>query len=75
MGVLYSLSKANMLDVLTRSGLSHLDKWHLSKIMEAAIFESPRRDRSLIVTGLEMLERDSAGKFKGRTEPLYWAEL
>ena len=75
MGVLYSLSKANMLDVLTRSGLSHLNKSHLAKIMEAAIFESLRRDRSLILTGLEMFERDSAGKLKGRTEPLYWAEL
>ena len=75
MGVLYSLSKANMLDILTRSGLSHLTKTHLAKIMEAAIFESHRRDRSLIVTGLEMFERDVEGKLKGRTEPLYWAEL
>lgn len=75
MGVLYSLSKTNMLDVLTRSGLSHLTKMHLAKIMEAAILESPRRDRSLIVTGLEMFERDTAGKLKGRAEPLFWAEL
>jgi len=75
MGVLYSLSKTNMLDILTRSGLSHLTKTHLAKIMEAAILESSRRDRSLIVTGLEMFERDTAGKLKGRAEPLFWAEL
>jgi len=75
MGVLYSLSKTNMLDILTRSGLSHLTKTHLAKIMEAATLESSRRDRSLIVTGLEMFERDTAGKLKGRAEPLFWAEL
>lgn len=75
MGVLYSLSKTNMLDILTRSGLSHLTKTHLAKIMEAAILESSRRDRSLIVTGLEIFERDTAGKLKGRAEPLFWAEL
>lgn len=75
MGVLYALSKENMLDILTRSGLSHLTKTHLAKIMEAAILESDRRDRSLIVTGLEMFERDAGGKMKGREEPLFWADL
>lgn len=75
MGVLYDLSKANMLEILTRSGLSHLTKTHLAKIMEAAVLESSRRDRSLILTGLEMFERDAGGNHVGRTEPLYWAEL
>ena len=41
MGVLYNLSKPNMLDVLTRSGLSHLTQKELAKIMEAAILMSP----------------------------------
>ena len=41
MGVLYNLSKPNMLDVLTRSGLSHLTQKELAKIMEAAILISP----------------------------------
>ena len=40
MGVLYNLSKPNMLDVLTRSGLSHLTQKELAKIMEAAILIS-----------------------------------
>ena len=40
-GVLYNLSKPNMLDVLTRSGLSHLTQKELAKIMEAAILISP----------------------------------
>ena len=75
MGVLFNLAKPNMLSILSRSGLSHLTQHHLGKIMEAAIIESRRKDRSLIVTGLEMFERDVDRKLKGRTEPLYWAEL
>lgn len=43
--------------------------------MEAAIHESPRRDRSLIVTGLDMLEREADGSLAGHTEPLFWTEL
>ena len=44
--------------------------------MEAAVLESPRRyGRSLIVTGLEMFEREKDGSFAGRTEPLFWTEL
>lgn len=42
--------------------------------MEAAVLESPRRDRSLIVTGLEMFERVD-GKIAGRPDQLYWTEL
>ena len=41
MGVLYDLSKPNMLDTLTRSGLSHLTQKELAKIMEAAVLISP----------------------------------
>ena len=43
--------------------------------MEAAVHESPRRDRSLIVTGLEMFEREADGSLAGHTEPLFWTEL
>lgn len=74
MGVLYSLSKPDMLHKLSRSGLTHLTKYHLAKIMEAAILESPRRDRSLILTGLNLFEREADGSLAGRTEPLIWAD-
>ena len=74
MGVLYSLSKPDMLQKLSRSGLTHLTKYHLAKIMEAAILESPRRDRSLILTGLNMFEREADGSLAGRTEPLFWTD-
>ena len=74
-GVLHDLSKPNILPILTRSGLTHLTCQHLGKIMEAAIHESPRRDRSLIVTGLEMFEREADGSLAGHTEPLFWTEL
>lgn len=73
-GVLYSLGREDLLKTLTRSGLSHLRIPHLAKIMEAAVLESPRRDRSLIVTGLEMFERVD-GKIAGRPDQLYWTEL
>lgn len=74
MGVLYDLSKPDMLRILDRSGLTHLTKHHLAKIMEAAIHESPRRDRSLILTGLNMFEREADGSLAGRTEPLFWPD-
>lgn len=74
MGVLYNLSKPDMLQILSRSGLTHLTKYHLAKIMEAAILESPRRDRSLILTGLSMFEREVNGSLAGRTEPLFWTD-
>ena len=73
-GVLYSLGKEDLLRTLTRSGLSPLQKPHLAKIMEAAVLESPRRDQSLIVTGLEMFERID-GKIAGKPDQLYWTEL
>ena len=74
MGVLYNISQANMLQTLTRSGLTHLTQYHLGKIMEAAILESPRRDRSLLLTGLNMFEREPTGRLVGRTEPLMWTD-
>lgn len=67
MGVLHDLSKPDMHQILSRGGLA--------KIMEAAVYEPPRRDRSLIVTGLEMFERETDGTLAGRSEPLFWAEL
>lgn len=73
-GVLYSLGKEDLLETLTRSGLTALQKPHLAKIMEAAVLESSRRDQSLIVTGLEMFERID-GKLAGRSDQLYWTEL
>lgn len=75
MGILYDLSKPDMLQILSRSGLTQLTQFHLAKIMEAAVYESSRRDRSLIVTGLEMFEREIDGTLAGRAEPLFWAEL
>ena len=75
MEVLFNLAKPNMLATLSHSRLSHLTQSHLAKIMEAAVLQSRRRDRSLIITGLDLFRRDSDGKLKERTEPLYWAEL
>lgn len=63
-----------MLKSLTRSGLLHLRKPHLAKIIEGAVLESPRRDRSLIVTGLEMFERVD-GKIMDRPDQIYWTEV
>lgn len=74
MGVLYNLSKPDMLQKLSRGGLTHLTKYHLTKIMEAAVLESSRRDRSLILTGLNMFEREEDGSLVGRTEPLSWID-
>lgn len=74
MGVLYSLSKPDMLQILSRSGLTYLTKYHLAKIMKAAILESPRRDRSLVLTGLSMFEREADGSLAGRTDPLFWTD-
>ena len=74
MGVLYNLSNPQMLQILSRSGLTHLTKFHLGKIMEAAVLESPRRDRSLIVTGLNMFKREADGSLSGRTEPVMWTD-
>ena len=74
MGVLYNISNPQMLQILSRSGLTHLTKYHLGKIMEAAVLESPRRDRSLIVTGLNMFEREADGSLSGRTEPVMWTD-
>ena len=74
MGVLYNLSNPRMLQILSRSGLTHLTKRHLGKIMEAAVLESPCRNRSLIVTGLNVFEREADGSLSGRTEPVMWTD-
>ena len=76
-GILHELGKDNLLQTLSRSGLSSLGKKSLAKIMEAAVIESHRAsDRSLILTGLEMYERVD-GKlvgFQDQTQ-LYWTEV
>jgi len=75
-GVLHDLGKRDLLQTLSRSGLSPLCKTDLAKIMEAAIVESWRSERSLILTGLEMFERVD-GKLVGSQDQtqLYWTEL
>ena len=74
MGVIYDLSNAQILQNLSRSGLAHLTKYHLGKIMQAAVLESPYRDRSLMVTGLNMFEREADGSLSGRTDPVMWTD-
>ena len=74
MGVLYNFSNPQLLRMLSCSGLTHLTKYHLGKIMEATVLESPCRDRSLIVTGLNMFEREADGSLSGRTEPVMWTD-
>ncbi|KAL3426053.1 beta-ketoacyl synthase domain-containing protein [Phlyctema vagabunda] len=78
-GILYDLKKGEaMLQTLTRSGLTHLQRHHLGKIMEAAVNESYnlKSDRPFILTGLEMFERVD-GKLVGSQDQtmLYWTEL
>lgn len=76
MGVLHNLSKPDMCQILNRSGLTRLNKSQLETIMEAAVLESSNsHGRSLIVTGLEIFEREKDGSLAGRTEPLFWTEL
>ena len=76
-GVLHELGREDLLQTLSRSGLSHLRKNDLAKIMEAAITESHcHSDRSVMVTGLEMFERID-GKLVGSQDQtqLYWTDL
>ncbi|RDW80856.1 hypothetical protein BP5796_05554 [Coleophoma crateriformis] len=78
-GILHALRQGpGLLETLTRSGLSHLAKHHLAKIMEAAVTEShnPASTRSFILTGLDMFERvdDRLVGAKDQTM-LYWTEL
>ncbi|KAI4123666.1 MAG: hypothetical protein LQ338_005156 [Usnochroma carphineum] len=72
---------------LTRSGLSRLTTPHFAKILEAAFLKSRRQrvgketepEEALIVTGLEMFEKEMDGSLigKGRRqgERLFWTEL
>ena len=75
-GILHELGRRDLPQTLSRSGLSPLGKFHLAKIMEAAIVESHRPDRALIVTGLEIFERVD-GKLIGSQDQtqLYWTEV
>ncbi|KAK3062707.1 hypothetical protein LTS18_003517, partial [Coniosporium uncinatum] len=72
------VDKEQLLSTLMRSGLTHLQKHHLAKIMEAAVRESYNKQskRAVILTGLEMFERVD-GKSKGQQDQtmLYWTEL
>jgi hypothetical protein len=78
-GILYELGKRDKLpQTLARSGLTPLEKHHLAKIMEAAIYEShdSQSTRSFILTGLESFEQVN-GEFLGSKDQtmLYWTEL
>ncbi|KAI9776179.1 MAG: hypothetical protein M1835_005595 [Candelina submexicana] len=75
-GILHELGRDDLLQTLSRAGLSHLGKEELNKIMEAAITESRRLERCMILTGLEMFERVD-GKIVGTIDQqqLYWTEL
>ncbi|KAI9818135.1 MAG: Type I Iterative PKS [Pycnora praestabilis] len=75
-GIMHEMGREDLLQTISRSGLSILRSEHLAKIMEAAIIESRRRHRSLVLTGLEMFERID-GKIKGTQDQthLYWTEL
>ncbi|KAL8653407.1 MAG: hypothetical protein Q9210_002125, partial [Variospora velana] len=95
-GVLAALpdsDPASTADKLTRSGLSHLTTAHLDKILEAAFLKSRRQrsgaetraEESLMVTGLEMFEKNADGSFvrlekkkkesSKKRERLFWTEL
>ncbi|KAL8760555.1 MAG: hypothetical protein Q9184_003266 [Pyrenodesmia sp. 2 TL-2023] len=72
---------------LARSGLSRLTTPHLAKILEAAFLKSrwqregrgTRAEDALIVTGLDMFEREADGSLVGegrvKGERLFWTEL
>ncbi|KAI4136464.1 MAG: hypothetical protein L6R39_007772 [Caloplaca ligustica] len=72
---------------LARSGLERLTAPHLAKILEAAFRKAGRQregkesvpEDALIVTGLEMFEKEAdgslVGKGRSRGERLFWTEL
>ena len=74
-GVLHEAGIDDLLGYLSRTALTPLTPYDLGKILEAAIIESPRRERPIIVTGLEMLERIN-GKIAGKQDQtqLIWTE-
>lgn len=75
-GVLHDLGKVDLMETLTRSGLSPLGRKELAKIMEAAVLESRHSDRSLILTGLEMFDRIDGDLVGSRDQKqLFWTEL
>ena len=63
-GVLHEAGITDLLRYLSRSALTALNQHDLGKILEAAVLESPLRDRPVIVTGLEMFEKTN-GKIVG----------
>ena len=75
-GVLHEAGMKNLLHHLSRSGLTALTRHELGKILEAAIIESSSRERPVILTGLEMLERVN-GKIVGSQDQtqLIWTEF
>ncbi|KAL8924113.1 MAG: hypothetical protein Q9208_004250 [Pyrenodesmia sp. 3 TL-2023] len=72
---------------LARSGLSRLTTPHLAKILEAAFLKSRwqregremKPEEALVVTGLEMFEKEADGSLLGQGrvngERLFWTEL
>ncbi|KAL8902419.1 MAG: hypothetical protein Q9207_004740 [Kuettlingeria erythrocarpa] len=68
---------------LARSGLARLRTPHLAKILEAAFRKGKwqregretRAEEALIVTGLEMFEKEVDGRLVGRKERVFWTEL
>ncbi|KAL8690210.1 MAG: hypothetical protein Q9218_004292 [Villophora microphyllina] len=68
---------------LTRSGLTHLTTTHLDKILEAAMYKSRQQrlgketlpEEAVMVTGLEMFERDKEGALVGRKGGVYWMDF
>lgn len=73
-GVLHESGIADLMSYLSKSALTPLTRYDLGKILEAAIIESPRRERPVIVTGLEMLQRVN-GKVVGKDQTqLIWTE-
>lgn len=75
-GVLHDLGKKDLVETLTRSGLSPLGKKEFAKIMEAAVLESRESGPSLILTGLEMFDRVDGDIVGSRDQrQLFWTEL
>jgi hypothetical protein len=65
----------DLLRTLSQSGMQPINPKMLSKIMEAAIFESKHMDRSLLVTGFQMFETiDGIVQSKPEQNQLFWTE-
>lgn len=65
----------DLLRTLSQSGMQPINPKMLSKIMEAAVFESKHTDRSLLVTGFQMFETiDGIVQSKPEQNQLFWTE-